>query len=168
MNTSYYHPDYHTDHPLVPHGISVAVTAPSVFKFTAPSDPERHLKAASLFGVDVSNVKRESAGEVLAEAIQEFMFTKLKHQPRGVSALGYKRSDISALVDGAVPQRRVLDLAPVSTVLRRPRSERPLPLFLRTLGSTKRDSGMHLLNKRLKKATFVEVLDCTNTHTIDT
>ncbi|KAG5365432.1 Hydroxyacid-oxoacid transhydrogenase [Yarrowia sp. C11] len=112
MNTSYYHPDYHTDHPLVPHGISVAVTAPSVFKFTAPSDPERHLKAASLFGVDVSNVKKESAGEVLAEAIQEFMFTKLKHQPRGVSALGYKRSDISALVDGAVPQRRVLDLAP--------------------------------------------------------
>ncbi|KAF8420192.1 putative Fe-containing alcohol dehydrogenase [Tirmania nivea] len=107
----YKHPGYSVPHALIPHGVSVAVTAPAVFRFTAPSNPERHLQAAEAFGVDVSNVRRENAGEVLSEAIKQFL-EKLGGQPRGLKGLGIKAGDIGKLVDGTVPQRRVLVLAP--------------------------------------------------------
>ena len=107
----YKHPGYSVPHPIIPHGVSVAVTAPAVFRFTAPSNPERHLQAAEVLGMDVRSVKRDSAGEVLEEAIKRFL-EKLGGQPRGLKGLGIKRGDIDKLVDGAVPQRRVLVLAP--------------------------------------------------------
>ena len=109
----YQHPGYITEDqkPLIPHGVSVAVTAPTVFQFTAASNPERHLIAAEAFGVDVGNVKRESAGEVLRDAIREFL-DGLGGQPRGLSGLGFGKGDVDALVEGTVPQRRVLMLAP--------------------------------------------------------
>ncbi|KAI9781736.1 MAG: hypothetical protein M1839_005729 [Geoglossum umbratile] len=109
--SAYRHPGYAVPAPIIPHGVSVAVTAPSVFRFTAPSNPDRHLAAAEAFGVDVSKVKRESAGEVLAEAIEAFL-VELGDQPRGLKALGFARGDVDALVEGTVPQRRVLMLAP--------------------------------------------------------
>ncbi|MCJ1334540.1 hypothetical protein MMC10_011252 [Thelotrema lepadinum] len=108
----YKHPGYVVgDAPIIPHGVSVAVTAPAVFKFTAPSNPERHLVAAEAFGVDISQVKMESAGEVLSEAIAKFL-VGLGDQPRGLKGLGFGRGDIAGLVEGTVPQRRVLMLAP--------------------------------------------------------
>lgn len=111
QNPGYQHKGYAVDHPIIPHGVSVAVSAPAVFKFTAASNPERHLAAAEAFGVDISNVKMESAGEVLSEAIAEFL-VKLGDQPRGLKDLGFKNSHIDGLVEGTIPQARVLMLAP--------------------------------------------------------
>lgn len=111
QNPGYKHPGYVTDNPIIPHGVSVAVTAPAVFRFTGASNPERHLAAAEAFGVDVSTVKRESAGEVLGEAIAEFL-VGLGDQPRGLAQLGFGKPDVDALVEGTLPQRRVLMLAP--------------------------------------------------------
>lgn len=111
QNPGYKHPGYVTSSPIIPHGVSVAVTAPAVFKFTGPSNPERHLTAAEVFGVDVSNVKRESAGEVLSEAIMKFL-VHLGDQPRGLKSLGFGMENLDDLVEGTLPQRRVLMLAP--------------------------------------------------------
>ena len=111
QNPGYKHPGYAVDSPIIPHGVSVAVTAPAVFKFTGASNPERHLQAAEAFGVDVTNVKKESAGEVLGEALAEFL-VKLGDQPRGLKQLGFGREHIDELVEGTLPQKRVLVLAP--------------------------------------------------------
>ena len=97
--------------PLIPHGVSVAVSAPAVFRFTGPSNPERHLQAAEAFGVDITSVKRESAGEVLAESITRFL-SDLGDQPRGLKELGFGAEHIEDLVEGTIPQARVLMLAP--------------------------------------------------------
>lgn len=101
---------YAADHPLVPHGISVILNAPAVFRYTAPSTPERHLQAAAALGVDVAGVKGEDAGRVLADRITWFM--QRLNTPNGLAALGYSSSDIPALVDGTLPQHRVTKLSP--------------------------------------------------------
>ena len=108
---NYKHPGYISDDPIIPHGVSVAVTAPAVFAFTGASDPERHLTAARAFAVDTTNVKKENAGEVLAEALREFL-VRLGDQPRGLEEWGFKRKDVGMLVEGTLPQERVLMLAP--------------------------------------------------------
>ncbi|KAK3691474.1 hypothetical protein LTR37_018671 [Vermiconidia calcicola] len=111
QNPGYRHAGYAVDVPIIPHGVSVAVTAPAVFKFTGASNPDRHLAAAEAFGVDISNVKKESAGEVLSEALAEFL-VGLGDQPRGLKHLGFKNEHINGLVEGTIPQARVLMLAP--------------------------------------------------------
>jgi hydroxyacid-oxoacid transhydrogenase len=111
QNPGYRHHGYNEDKDIIPHGVSVAVTAPAVFRFTGASNPERHLEAAKCFGVDISNVKQESAGEVLGEAIAEFLIG-LGDQPRGLKAMGFTNDHLETLVDGTMPQRRVLNLAP--------------------------------------------------------
>lgn len=111
QNRNYKHPGYVTSHPIIPHGVSVAVSAPAVFRFTGPSNPQRHLAAAEAFGVDISNVKAESAGEVLSDAIKEFL-AGLGDQPKGLKDLGFGMGDVEELVEGTIPQKRVLMLAP--------------------------------------------------------
>ena len=112
QNPGYKHAGYAVEQPIIPHGVSVAVTAPAVFKFTGASNPERHLAAAKAFGVDVSQVKESSAGEVLSEALQDFLVKKMGDQPRGLRAMGFGTGDVEGLVEGTIPQKRVLMLAP--------------------------------------------------------
>jgi hydroxyacid-oxoacid transhydrogenase len=103
-------PGYETDHPLVPHGISVILNAPAVFRFSAGANPDRHLQAAEALGADISRVQPRDAGKVLADRITWFM-QRLK-TPNGLRALGYASSDIPSLVQGTLPQHRVTQLAP--------------------------------------------------------
>jgi hydroxyacid-oxoacid transhydrogenase len=107
---SYYAPGYPADHPLVPHGISVILNAPAVFRFTAPANPDRHLQAAAALGADIRGVTPGDAGRVLADRITWFM-RELK-VPNGLKAVGYSSSDIPALVEGTLPQHRVTKLSP--------------------------------------------------------
>ncbi|MCA9438833.1 MAG: iron-containing alcohol dehydrogenase, partial [Candidatus Omnitrophica bacterium] len=106
-----YQPEgYPSDHPMVPHGFSVILNAPAVFRFIAPSSPQRHLQAAEALGCDISKAKPEDAGEILADRILEFMRT-LK-VPNGLGEVGYTSDDIPALVEGTLPQHRVTKLSP--------------------------------------------------------
>src|SRR5687767_2049991 len=107
---SYRAPGYVSDHPLVPHGISVILNAPAVFRYTAPANPERHLEAAAALGAEVSNIRDADAGKVLADRITWFM-RELK-VPNGLKAVGYSSSDIDTLVEGTLPQHRVTKLSP--------------------------------------------------------
>jgi hydroxyacid-oxoacid transhydrogenase len=110
MVKSYHAPGYATDHPLVPHGFSVILNAPAVFRFTASACPERHLEAAEALGVDTARSKKEDAGRILAERITWFM-QRLK-TPNGLREIGYSSSDIPTLVEGTLPQHRVTKLSP--------------------------------------------------------
>jgi hydroxyacid-oxoacid transhydrogenase len=100
-------PGYPEDHPFVPHGWSVIVTAPAAFRFTYEADPERHHKVAEL----LSGEKPEQADEnTLPDIIIQLM--KDVEAPKGVRELGYSEDDIEDLVDGAMKQQRLLVGAP--------------------------------------------------------
>jgi hydroxyacid-oxoacid transhydrogenase len=101
---------YAVDHPLAPHGVSVILNAPAVYRFTAPASPERHLKAAEILGAKVSHARLEDAGKILAGRIVEFM--RDLEVPNGLRQLGYETEDIPALVEGTLPQHRVTKLSP--------------------------------------------------------
>ncbi|HEY6292672.1 MAG TPA: hydroxyacid-oxoacid transhydrogenase [Terriglobia bacterium] len=101
---------YPVAHPLVPHGISVIVNAPAVYRFTSPACPERHLRAAEILGAKADHVRPEDAGRILADQIIALMHDL--RTPNGLRDLGYQSSDIPALVEGTLPQHRVTKLSP--------------------------------------------------------
>jgi hydroxyacid-oxoacid transhydrogenase len=88
----------------------VILNAPAVFRFTAPASPDRHLQAADALGADITHVRRDDAGRVLADRITWFM--QRLDLPRGLRGVGYSSSDIPALVEGALLQRRLTTLSP--------------------------------------------------------
>jgi hydroxyacid-oxoacid transhydrogenase len=107
---TYRAPGYPGDHAIVPHGFSVILNAPAVFRFTAPASPARHLLAAEALGADVSRAHVNDAGRILADRITWFM--ERLGAPIGLRTIGYTASDIPALVEGTLPQHRVTKLSP--------------------------------------------------------
>ncbi len=101
---------YPGDRPLIPHGTSVILNSPAVFRFTGPACPERHLRAAEVLGASVAGVELEDAGKVLADQITSFM--RRLNVPNGLRAIGFTSGDIPALVEGTLPQHRVTKLSP--------------------------------------------------------
>ena len=110
MVESYVPEGYAIDYPLVPHGFAVIVNSPAVFRFTAPTCPQRHLRAAEVLGADCTGAKDEDAGAILADRIVSLM--RQLDAPNGLSALGYGSQHIPALVEGTLPQHRVTKLSP--------------------------------------------------------
>tara|TARA_Y100000588_G_scaffold86951_1_gene92504 strand:+ start:736 stop:2022 length:1287 start_codon:yes stop_codon:yes gene_type:complete len=96
--------------PLCPHGISVILNAPAVFRFTAPTNPERHLRAAELMGANRTDASLEDAGELLADSI--ITLIRALDIPNGLNGIGFTNDDVDDLVTGALPQKRVLGLSP--------------------------------------------------------
>jgi alcohol dehydrogenase class IV len=103
-------PDYPADEPMVPHGMSVMLNAPSVYRFTASACPERHLEGAGGLGADARGAALQDAGEVLAKHLIGMM--QATDFPGGLNYIGYGESDVDALTEGAYPQRRVIGNAP--------------------------------------------------------
>jgi alcohol dehydrogenase class IV len=100
-------PGYPDDHPFVPHGHSVIVSAPSAFRYTYDAMPERHHHVAALLTGD----EGQGAGaDALPQALTELM--RDVGAPTGIEELGYTEDDVPALVEGALKQQRLLAVAP--------------------------------------------------------
>jgi alcohol dehydrogenase class IV len=102
--------DYPQDKPMVPHGMAVILNAPSVYRWTAPGCPDRHLHGAECLGADVREATPADAGEVVAKRIIEMM--KATVFPNGLAAVGFGADDAGALAEGAFPQQRLLANSP--------------------------------------------------------
>jgi len=104
-----FHPkDYPSHEPMVPHGMSVSLTAPEAFRFTFSANPERHVRAAELLapGADRPSDLSEFLPTVLADLMRDIDI------PNGIAAVGFVEGDIPALVDGTMKQQRLLATCP--------------------------------------------------------
>lgn len=98
---------YPGDHPFVPHGHSVIVTAPAAFRFTYAADPERHHRVAELLtGEPLADPGPDSLPDALLALMRDV------GAPSGVAELGYSEDDVPELVEGALKQQRLLQVAP--------------------------------------------------------
>jgi alcohol dehydrogenase class IV len=98
---------YPADHPFVPHGHSVIVTAPAAFRFTYDAMPERHHKVAELLAARrIDDPGPDTLPDILRQLMRDI------GAPRGVAEFGYTEDDIPDLVAGALQQERLLAVAP--------------------------------------------------------
>lgn len=125
---------------MVPHGLSVILTAPAVFRWTCAADPDKHLRAAQLLGIfyiyiliiytgikcvrkipsflisgaNITNINPNDAGLLLADTVTELLSNWRGFVPDGLGAdgLGYDSQNLEALVHGTLPQRKVIDVSP--------------------------------------------------------
>ena len=97
---------------VVPHGISVIVNSPAVFRKTGPACAERHWKAAEAMGADLRDKKIEDSGDILADQIISMM--RDTGIPNGLSGVGYSNDDLDALTEKSFPQKRLIDNGPIT------------------------------------------------------
>ena len=102
---------------MVPHGMSVALTAPEAFRFTFEAAPERHLRAAAAARARTPACPRP--GRVPAAVLVDLM--RDIGIPNGVGAVGFDEGDIPDLVEGTMKQQRLLATA----LARSPRTTSP-------------------------------------------
>ena len=103
----YQPPGYPADHPFVPHGHSVIVTAPAAFRFTYEAAPERHHHVAELLaGESLPDAGPDTLPDVVRQLMRDI------DAPSGIAELGYTEDDVPALVEGALKQQRLLVIAP--------------------------------------------------------
>ncbi|MBP9148588.1 MAG: iron-containing alcohol dehydrogenase [Rhodoferax sp.] len=106
-----FYPEGYPQHePMVPHGMSVIVNAPSVFRFTACACPERHIHAAACLGAHTQGASAQDAGEIVAAQLIRMM--QATGIPNGVGGVGYGEADVPQLTKGAWAQQRLLTNAP--------------------------------------------------------
>ncbi|MAO92158.1 MAG: alcohol dehydrogenase [Rhodospirillaceae bacterium] len=108
----YQPPGWPSNHAMVPHGISVIVNAPAVFRFTGPACPDRHRLGAQAMGASAEELADQAPGDALANRIEEMM--RATGIPNGLTGVGYSMDDLDNLVSKAAPQRRLLDNAPLA------------------------------------------------------
>jgi alcohol dehydrogenase class IV len=101
---------YPPHEPIVPHGMSVIVNAPSVFRFTACACPERHIHGAACLGADTQDATSDDAAEIIAGQLIKMM--RATGIPNGVGGVGYIDADVADLTKGAWAQQRLLTNAP--------------------------------------------------------
>ena len=101
---------YPDDEAFVPHGLSVIVNAPSVFRALASSAPARHLEAARAVGADTRDAIDADAGAILADKLITMM--QMTNAPNGLAGVGYRADDVARLTRGAFAQKRLVDNAP--------------------------------------------------------
>jgi hydroxyacid-oxoacid transhydrogenase len=107
LKHEYQPPGYPDDHPFVPHGHSVIVTAPAAFRFTYDADPERHHHVAELLnGGPVEDPGPDTLPQILLRLMRDV------GAPTGIGELGYGEDDIPQLAEGAMKQQRLLAVAP--------------------------------------------------------
>ncbi len=108
MVKDYRPPGYPQQEPMVPHGMSVSLTAPEAFRFSFPSAPERHLRAAALLAPD-QDQPNDPAEQLPAAVIALMRDIDI---PNGIGAVGYTEADIPDLVPGTMKQQRLLATCP--------------------------------------------------------
>ena len=100
--------DYPPGEPMVPHGMSVALTAPEAFRFTFEAAPDRHVRAAQLLAPNagVPDDPAEFLPTVLTDLMRDIDI------PNGVAAVGFDDGDVPDLVEGTMKQQRLLATCP--------------------------------------------------------
>jgi alcohol dehydrogenase class IV len=106
---------YAVQSPFVPHGISVAVSAPAIFRYTAEAAPERHFEAAAYLQSDLKGAAAADSGEALATRLIELM--RKTGVPNGLSGVGFAPADVPALAASSARQIRAIANSPRETNL---------------------------------------------------
>ncbi len=101
---------YRMPSPFIPHGISVIVSAPAIFRFLADAAPERHLDAARWLCASHTDAGANEVGEALAQRLIELM--QKTGMPNGLGGVGFKADDVGRLADSSIRQQRAIQNAP--------------------------------------------------------